>query len=211
MCCSFIRCCFFCCQTIFYAKVYYFVRKKWFNLFIKPSCSPTFIVKNTVSAGFVFSDISKKYLFWKFRKTIRCIGNKFIIFRKQSFFLINTSNLGYYSYLLNQKQSNVSSHIWRMNVSITSLSRILTEKTVLLNSVKEFIEIEAWLLLNVFLRLHNPLISIHSIVTYLRIQMLEKCDSANRPKLMVASCSISARFTAKFELLSVLTQENAFS
>ena len=97
-----------------------------------------------------------------------------------------------------------------MNVSITSFSRILTEKTVLLNSVKEFIEIEAWLLLNVFLRLHNPLISIHSIVTYLRIQMLEKCDSANRPKLMVASCSISARFTAKFELLSVLTQENAF-
>ena len=34
------------------------------------------------------------------------------------------------------------------------------------NSVQEFIEIEAWLLLTFFIYLHNQLISIYSIVTY---------------------------------------------
>ena len=43
---------------------------------------------------------------------------------------------------------------------------ILTGKnSALLNSVQEFIEIEAWLLLNFFICLHNPLSSIHSIAS----------------------------------------------
>ena len=41
--------------------------------------------------------------------------------------------------------------------------------------------------------------------------MFEKCDLSNRQKRMVASFSISDRFTAKFESVFVLTQENAFS
>ena len=39
-------------------------------------------------------------------------------------------------------------------------------ETVLLNSVQEFAEIEAWLFLTFFLSLHNQVISIHSIATY---------------------------------------------
>ena len=38
--------------------------------------------------------------------------------------------------------------------------------------------------------------------------MFEKCDTSNRQKWMVASFSISARFTAKLGLFFV--QENAF-
>ena len=41
--------------------------------------------------------------------------------------------------------------------------------------------------------------------------MLEKCDPSNRQKRMVASYSISARFTTKSGLVFVLTQENTFS
>ena len=41
-----------------------------------------------------------------------------------------------------------------------------SENCVLLNSVQEFIETEAWLLLIFFQCLHNQFISIHSIVTY---------------------------------------------
>ena len=51
---------------------------------------------------------------------------------------------------------------------------ILSILTVLLNSVQEFIEKEAWLLLTFFICLHNHLSSIHSIVTYQRVHMLEK-------------------------------------
>ena len=40
-----------------------------------------------------------------------------------------------------------------------------TRKLVLLNSVQEFIEIQAWLLLTFVLCLHNQLISIYYIVT----------------------------------------------
>ena len=40
-----------------------------------------------------------------------------------------------------------------------------TGKTVSLNSVQEFIEIQAWLLLTFFLCSHNQLISIYYIVT----------------------------------------------
>ena len=41
--------------------------------------------------------------------------------------------------------------------------------------------------------------------------MFEKRDSSNRQKLIVNSLSISARFTAEFESVFVLKQENAFS
>ena len=40
------------------------------------------------------------------------------------------------------------------------------ENCVLLNSVQEFIEKETWFPPSFFLRLHNQLISIHTIVTY---------------------------------------------
>ena len=40
--------------------------------------------------------------------------------------------------------------------------------------------------------------------------MFDFCDLPNRQKCMVASFNISATFTAKFELVFVLTQENAF-
>ena len=44
---------------------------------------------------------------------------------------------------------------------------ILTGKNCFeLNSVQEFIEIEAWLLLTFFLCLHYQLISVHSTVTH---------------------------------------------
>ena len=41
--------------------------------------------------------------------------------------------------------------------------------------------------------------------------MFEKCDSLNRQKWMVASFSISIKFTAKFDLVFALTERNAFS
>ena len=41
------------------------------------------------------------------------------------------------------------------------------ENFVLLKSVQEFIEIQAWLLLSFFLSLHNQLISVYYIVTKL--------------------------------------------
>ena len=41
--------------------------------------------------------------------------------------------------------------------------------------------------------------------------MFEKCDSSNRQKWMVASFSISAKFTAQFDLVFALTEGNAFS
>ena len=50
---------------------------------------------------------------------------------------------------------------------------------VLLNSIQEFINLEAWLLLTFSLCLHNLLILIYSIVA---CQMFEKCNSSNRQK-----------------------------
>ena len=87
---------------------------------------------------------------------------------------------------------------------------ILTSKTVFYliqfkNSLK-------WSLTatDLFLFLYNQFLSIHFIVTCKRVQRIKKYDSSNRPKWTVASFSISARFTAKFELVFVLTLENAF-
>ena len=72
------------------------------------------------------------------------------------------------------------------------------ENCALLNLVQEIIEVEAWLFVTFLLCLHNQL-----IVTYLRVQLFEKW--------MVASFSISTGFMGKFELVFVLTQENAVS
>ena len=41
--------------------------------------------------------------------------------------------------------------------------------------------------------------------------MFEKLDSSIRKKWMIASFNITARFTAKIELVFVLSQENVFS
>ena len=59
------------------------------------------------------------------------------------------------------------------------------------NSVQEFIEIEPWLLLTFFICLHN--------------QSSSTRDSSSRRLFL------SASFTAKFELLLVLTQKNVFT
>ena len=71
-----------------------------------------------------------------------------------------------------------------------------TEK---LGFVQGFIEIEAWLFLIFLVCLHNQLNSIHSIVTYERLQMFQKGDSSNRQLLF------SASFMAKLELVFRLT------
>ena len=50
----------------------------------------------------------------------------------------------------------------------------ITGKTVLVNSVQEIIEMEAWVLLRFYLCLHNQLDFIHSIVTYWRVKVFKK-------------------------------------
>ena len=50
----------------------------------------------------------------------------------------------------------------------------------------------------------------HLLYTFLKSTNFEKCYSLNIEKLMVAFFS-TLKFTAKFELVFVLTQENAFS
>ena len=59
------------------------------------------------------------------------------------------------------------------------------ENFVLLNSVQEFIEIQAWLLLTFFLFLPNQLISVYYIITNIRVQMFKKCDSSIRKKWLL--------------------------
>ena len=68
--------------------------------------------------------------------------------------------------------------------------------------LQEFTEIEAWMLLTLFICLHKRSRSMHSIVTYYRVQMFEKGDNE--------WLLFSASFTAKLELVFVLTQESAF-
>ena len=52
---------------------------------------------------------------------------------------------------------------WKKELCLTILTR---KNCVLLNSVQEFIEIEAWLFLVFFICLRNQLSSMHSIVKY---------------------------------------------
>ena len=64
---------------------------------------------------------------------------------------------------------------------------VLTGKTVLLNSVQELIEIDAWLLLIFFIYLHIELNSINSIITCKRVKVFEKGDPSIRQKMDVCS------------------------
>ena len=74
------------------------------------------------------------------------------------------------------------------DVSLNFRLKIVTGKIgVLLNSVQEFIAIEAWLLLTFFIGLHNELSSIRTIDTYERAHVFENGDSANGQKMN--SCS----------------------
>ena len=59
---------YFCFSTVklIFFKGPFFSRKNWFNLFKKPCCRPSFIVKNTVLDGFLFSESSEKDLFLQF-------------------------------------------------------------------------------------------------------------------------------------------------
>ena len=61
---------------------------------------------------------------------------------------------------------------------------IITGKNhVLLNSVQEFTETEAWLLLTFFIFLHNQLCSIHATATHYRVQMFEISHSSIKQKI----------------------------
>ena len=83
----------------------------------------------------------------------------------------------------NWTNMEIEYHYWIKHIRITlnaSLNDTHRVKCVLLNSVQEFIEAEACLVLTFFLCLHNQLISTQSIVTHM--QMFEKCDSSNRQK-----------------------------
>ena len=66
-----------------------------------------------------------------------------------------------------------------------------------------------WLLLTVFICLHNQLSSIHTIISYSEYSCLKnvihQIDSKNEWLLLRAS------FSSKFEFVFVLTLENAFS
>ena len=68
----------------------------------------------------------------------------------------------------------------------------------------------AWLLLTFFIRLHNQLSSVHSIVTGIKEDkclknLIHQIDSKHEWFLL------SVSFTAMFGLVLVLTLENAFS
>ena len=66
----------------------------------------------------------------------------------------------------------------------------------------------AWLFHNFFIYLHNQLSSIHFIITYYRVQMFQNCDYQIDSKN--GWLFLSASFTAKAELVFVLTLKNAF-
>ena len=71
----------------------------------------------------------------------------------------------------------------------------------------------AWLLLIFFICLHNQLSSLYFSITYQSVQMFEKCDSSNHYQINSKDdwSLLSARFTAKFVLVFVLSLGNAFS
>ena len=86
---------------------------------------------------------------------------------------------------------------------------ILTGKNcVLPNLVQEFIEIETWLLLTFFICSHNELSSIRYPSSHIKQcrclkKVVYRIDSKYERFLL------SASFTAKFEVIFVLTQDNA--
>ena len=74
-----------------------------------------------------------------------------------------------------------------------------------LASVQKFTEIQGWLRLTFFTRLHNQLSSFNSTI----VKMSEKCDSSVDSKNEWLLLSVT--FRAKLELVFVLTFKNAFS
>ena len=64
---------------------------------------------------------------------------------------------------------------------------------------------KGWLLLTFFIRLHNQLSSFNSIIVQMSENMTHQIESKNDWLLL------SVTFTAKFELVFVLTFKNAFS
>ena len=71
--------------------------------------------------------------------------------------------------------------------------------------VQKFIEIQVWQLLTFFKCLHNQLSSFNSIIIQMSEKRVHQIDSKNEWLLL------SVTFTAKLELVFVLTFENAFS
>ena len=76
---------------------------------------------------------------------------------------------------------------------------------ILLNSVQKFIEMKGWLLLTLFFCLHKQLNYFNSIIVRMSGRRFHQIDSKNELLLL------SVTFTGKFELVFVLTFENAFS
>ena len=74
-----------------------------------------------------------------------------------------------------------------------------------LDSVQNFIEIQGWLLLTFFICLRNQLSSFNSIIVQTSEKQIHQVGSKNEWLLL------SVTFTAKLELVFVLTFENAFS
>ena len=74
-----------------------------------------------------------------------------------------------------------------------------------LNSMQKFIEILGWLLLTFFISLHDQLSSFNSIIVQMFENVIHQTDSKNEWLLLLVT------FTTKFELVFVLTFENAFS
>ena len=85
---------------------------------------------------------------------------------------------------------------------------MLTVRTLknLLNSVQIFSEMQGWLLLTFLICLHNQLSSFNSII----VQMSEKRFHQNILD-QIEWLLLSVAFTAKLELVFVLTFENFFS
>ena len=77
----------------------------------------------------------------------------------------------------------------------------------------KFIEKQGWLLLRLFICLHNQLSAFNSIV----VQISRKCDSSYWRAILDQIDSknecllLSVNFTAKLELVFVITFENTFS
>ena len=71
--------------------------------------------------------------------------------------------------------------------------------------LKKLIEIQGWLLLTFFICLHNQLSSFNSIIVQMSEKRIHQIESKNEWLLL------SVTFTAKLELVFVLTFENAFS
>ena len=74
-----------------------------------------------------------------------------------------------------------------------------------LDSAQKSIEIQGWLLLTFFICLHDQLSSFNSIIVQMSEKRVHQIDSKNEWLLL------SVTFTAKPELVFVLTFENGFS